>query len=65
MSASQWTKRDNVLLKDNTVSFTPTGNYNPATKKYVDDMPTTYSGYDATKTQTLKNINGTLTWVDD
>lgn len=23
------------------------------------------SGYDATKTQTLKNVNGTLTWVDD
>lgn len=23
------------------------------------------SGYDATKTQTLKNINGTFTWVDD
>ena len=27
--------------------------------------PTEYSGYDATKTQTLKNIEGTLTWVDD
>ena len=25
----------------------------------------TISGYDATKTQTLKNINGTFTWVDD
>ncbi|MBO7735888.1 MAG: hypothetical protein J6S67_25185 [Methanobrevibacter sp.] len=23
------------------------------------------SGYDATKTQTLKNVSGTLTWVDD
>lgn len=22
-------------------------------------------GYDAAKTQTLKNINGTFTWVDD
>ena len=26
---------------------------------------TTITGYDATKTQTLKNVNGTLTWVDD
>lgn len=27
-----------VLLKSNTTSFTPTSNYNPATKKYVDDV---------------------------
>lgn len=27
--------------------------------------PTTYTGYDATKTQILKNIQGTLTWVDE
>ena len=27
--------------------------------------PKGLTGYDATKTQTLKNINGTLTWVDD
>ena len=27
----------NYLAKDNTSSYTPTGNYNPATKKYVDD----------------------------
>ena len=27
--------------------------------------PTEYTGYDAAKTQTLKNIEGTLTWVDD
>ena len=26
---------------------------------------TTASGYDATKTQVLKNVNGTLTWVDE
>lgn len=26
---------------------------------------TTIIGYDATKTQTLKNVNGVLTWVDD
>lgn len=28
---------NNVLTKTNTNSYTPTGNYNPATKKYVDD----------------------------
>lgn len=27
--------------------------------------PTTVAGYDATKTQTFKNVNGTLTWVTD
>ena len=26
---------------------------------------TSFSGYDATKTQVLKNVNGTLTWVDE
>lgn len=55
----------NYMGKNNTTAFTPTGDYNPATKKYVDDKPTTYTGYDATKTQVLKNINGTLTWVDE
>ena len=27
----------NYLAKDNTTSYTPTSDYNPATKKYVDD----------------------------
>lgn len=27
--------------------------------------PTSFTGFDDTKTQTLKNIEGTLTWVDD
>ena len=26
-----------VLMINNTMAFTPTGDYNPATKKYVDD----------------------------
>lgn len=59
------TFKNEVLTKDNTDVYTPTGNYNPATKKYADDLPTTYTGYDATKTQVLKNINGTLTWVNE
>jgi hypothetical protein len=28
-------------------------------------VPEAVTGYDATKTQVLKNINGTLTWVDE
>lgn len=36
-----------------------------ANKKYADDLPKSYTGYDATKTQVLKNVNGTLTWVDE
>ena len=54
-----------LITAENTKSFTPTGDYNPAHKKYVDDKPTTYAGYDATKTQVLKNIQGVLTWVDE
>ncbi len=49
----------------NTTEFTPTKDYHPSTKKYVDDLPKSYAGYDATKTQVLKNANGTLTWVDE
>ena len=32
---------------------------------YVEEVPKTYTGYDATKTQVLKNVQGTLTWVDE
>ena len=31
----------NFLKKDNTTSYTPTADYNPTTKKYVDDAITT------------------------
>lgn len=31
----------------------------------VYNLPTTYPGFDATKTQVLKNVNGVLTWVDE
>ena len=55
----------NALATNNTTEYTPSGNYNPATKKYVDDYLTAITGYDATKTQTLKNINGVLSWQDD
>ena len=32
---------------------------------YAVIVPEVVTGYDATKTQVLKNVNGTLTWVDD
>ena len=46
-------------------SVTPTTDNQLTRKGYVDSLPTTYSGYDATKTQILKNVNGTLTWIDE
>ena len=50
----------------NTTEYTPEDDYNPATKKYTDKTHyENMTGYDATKTQVLKNINGTLTWVDE
>lgn len=46
-------------------SVVPTSDNQFTNKKYVDDKPTTYTGYDATKTQVLKNVQGVLTWVDE
>ena len=43
----------------------PTANQHVANKQYVDDLPKSYTGYDATKTQVLKNLNGTLTWITE
>lgn len=45
--------------------YTPTDDTDVTNKKYVDGLPKSYAGYDATKTQVLKNINGTLTWVTE
>ena len=38
---------------------------NLAKKTDISSFFANITGYDATKTQTLKNVNGTLTWVDD
>jgi hypothetical protein len=55
-----------LLATNNEVSYIPTTNYNPSTKLYTDKTHyENMAGYDATKTQVLKNINGTLTWVDE
>lgn len=51
-----------------TVAPTPAASDNStkiATTAYVHKFFAAISGYDATKTQTLKNVNGTLTWVTD
>jgi hypothetical protein len=37
LASALQTKINNVIFKNNTTAFTPTGDYNPATKKYVDD----------------------------
>ena len=52
------------LSKQNYTEYTPTGNYNPATKKYVDDAIATVEV--PTKTSELTNDSGftTKTYVD-
>lgn len=59
--------RDNTvpLGISNSIEYSVTKDYQPAHKKYVDDLPKSYTGYDATKTQVLKNVNGTLTWITE
>ena len=60
---------DYVLLIDDLNNYT-NGDVTSLAKK--SDIPTalnayltSLAGYDATKTQTLKNVNGVFTWVDD
>ena len=46
-----------VLRKNNTTEYTPTSDYNPATKKYVDD---TVANIDLTSYETIENSNNKL-----
>lgn len=56
----------NVITRANTEAYTPSADYHPSTKLYTDKTHyENMTGYDATKTQVLKNINGTLTWVNE
>lgn len=65
-SALIWKVELPLLATNNSAKYTPTGDYNPSTKLYTDKTHyENMAGYDATKTQVLKNINGTLTWVDE
>lgn len=53
-SLTHLTLDTNVLTKSNTTSYTPTANYHPATKKYVDDNIKTYT---AGENITISNDN--------
>lgn len=46
-----------VLTKNNTHEYTPTTDYNPATKKYVDDMKTAINGVIPNKSITLDKLS--------
>lgn len=66
-AAAVYDSIDATFTKNNSYLFTTSSSYytDLAKKTYVDSKPTTYAGYDATKTQVLKNVNGTLTWVTE
>ncbi len=57
----------NILYKNNTTPYTPTGDYHPATKKYVDDkkeaMILDVTGYDEAKILTAEEILNVKKWV--
>lgn len=56
----------NVITRANTEVYTPSADYHPSTKLYTDKTHyENMAGYSATGTQVLKNINGTLTWVNE
>ena len=59
---SEKVNSSNVLTKINTAAFTPTGDYQPATKKYVDDIVIEAGGGDMLRTVYDKDKTGT---VDD
>lgn len=50
----------NYLAKNNTTEFTPTGDYNPATKKYVDDFMNIYQ----VESEIAASYNLTTGYVD-
>lgn len=53
------TLKDKILTKDNTTEYTPTDNYNPATKKYVDDFLSNKT--DSNHTHDNKEVLDTIT----
>ena len=46
------------LTKDNTTEYTPAADYQPATKKYVDDAINASSSGEATNVSTVKTCTG-------
>lgn len=61
-----------VLMKDNTTAFTPTANYHPATKKYVDEKISGGTSIVGTTSASIIYIGATkpasgttsLIWID-
>jgi len=53
----------NFLKKDNATSFTPTGNYNPATKKYVDDNKGQTIQYSTMPTANADNLGKIVQYI--
>ena len=56
---------DYVLFDDSLVKYTNGDVSKLALKTDIPTVIKTITGYDATKTQVLKNVLGTLTWVDE
>ena len=56
---------DYKAFVDSLYNYTDGTPSNLAKKTDISSFFANITGYDATKTQTLKNVNGTLTWVDD
>lgn len=54
-----------VKIPKQSTTTAPTQNTEFTNKLYVDNKITTYTGYDSSKTQVLKNVNGTITWVNE
>lgn len=52
----------NYLKKDNATAFTPTGNYNPATKKYVDDNTNVNVITSSDSTYTIASLVGNTSY---
>ena len=56
----------NILTKQQYESLTPNSNEFYVISDFdISDYLKTITGYNGTATQTLKNVNGVLTWVTD
>lgn len=59
-------KLNNVNMLNDLSTVARTGNYNDLKDTpTINSLLTSINGYDSSKTQILKNINGTFTWIDE
>lgn len=56
LNASKSYSNTNFLKKDNTTAYTPSADYNPATKKYVDDNIQVYQWDGSSSSTTASNL---------